>query len=77
MLQNLKTSAGAAALQRDIPYLFSLYTSMANEAAYHTARIYTMPVKARRVFIWKKITSMQPVSKIIKDAWKVLKVVWG
>lgn len=75
VMQDLKANAGAAALQRDIPYMFDLYTRMANEAAYHSAKVYTMPKRARRVFIFKKLTSMQPVLKIIHDVWKTLKVV--
>lgn len=75
VMQDLKANAGAAALQRDIPYMFDLYTRMANEAAFHSTKVYTMPKRARRVFIFKKITSMQPVLKIIRDVWKTLKVV--
>lgn len=75
VMQDLKANAGAADLQRDIPYMFDLYTKMANEAAFHSAKVYTMPKRARRVFIFKKLTSMQPVLKIIRDVWKTLKVV--
>lgn len=77
VLQNMRANAKAAALQRDRPYLFDLYSRMANEAAYQIARAYTMPVKAKRKFIWRKLTSMQPVGKILSDAWRVLKVVKG
>jgi electron transfer flavoprotein-quinone oxidoreductase len=77
ILQNLRANAKAAALQRDLPYLFDLYSRMANEAAFHLSSVYTMPIKDKRKFIWRKLTSMQPVGKILSDAWRVLKVVKG
>lgn len=77
VLQNMKANAKAAALQQDIPYLFDLYTRMANEAAYHMATVPTMPVKAKRRFIWQKVTSMQPLTKTVRDVWRVLGVVRG
>lgn len=77
VLQNMRANAKAAALQRDLPHLFDLYARMANEAAYHMVRAYPMPVKAKRRFIWRKVTSLQPVGKILADAWRVLKVVKG
>lgn len=75
VMQDLKANAGAAGLQRDIPYMFDLYTRMANEAAYHAIKVYTMPKRAKRMFIFKKVTSMQPVLKVLRDAWKTLKVI--
>jgi electron transfer flavoprotein-quinone oxidoreductase len=77
VIQNLKINAKAAALQREKPYLFDLYSRMANEAAYYISRVYTMPVKAKRKFVWQKVTSMQPPLKIIKDIWSVLRVILG
>jgi electron transfer flavoprotein-quinone oxidoreductase len=73
----MRTNAKAAVLQSDLPYLFDLYSRMANEAAYHMVRAYPMPSKAKRRFIWRKLTSLQPVGKILADAWRVLKVVKG
>lgn len=75
IMQDLKANAGAAKLQKDIPYMFDLYTRMANEAAYQTVKVYTMPKRAKRKYIFKKVISMQPLSKLIKDAWKTLKVI--
>ena len=77
VLQNLRTNAKAAALQRDRPYLFDLYSRLANETAYQIVRAYPMPVKEKRKFIWRKVTSLQPVGKIAADIWQVLKVVKG
>ncbi len=77
ILQNMRANAKAAALQRDRPYLFDLYSRMANEAAYQMARAYPMPIKTKRKFIWRKVTSLQPVAKIAADIWQVLKVVKG
>ncbi|MDR3564825.1 MAG: NAD(P)-binding protein [Negativicutes bacterium] len=77
VLQNMKVNTKAAALQRDIPNLFDLYTRMANEAAYHMATVPTMPIKAKRKFIWQKVTSMQPLAKIAADALRVLDVIRG
>jgi len=77
VLQNMRANAKVAALQSDLPYLFDLYSRMANEAAYQIARAYPMPIKAKRRFIWRKVTSMQPVGRILADAWRVLKVVKG
>ncbi|MDT8901481.1 FAD-dependent oxidoreductase [Anaeroselena agilis] len=77
ILQNMRANAKAAALQRDRPYLFDLYSRMANEAAYQMARAYPMPMNAKRKFIWHKVTSLQPVGKIAADLWQVLKVVKG
>lgn len=74
IMQDLKANAGAAALQRNIPYLFDLYSKMANEAAYHSTKVYTMPKRARRIFIYKKITSMQPPLRILADALRAIKV---
>lgn len=73
----MRTNAKAAALQSDLHYLFDLYTRMANEAAYHMVRAYPMPIKDKRKFIWRKVTSLQPVGKILADAWRVLKVAKG
>ncbi len=75
VMQNLKANAGAAKLQTDIPYMFDLYTRIANEAAYETTKVYPMPVKAKRKYIFKKVGSMQPIWKIAKDVWKMLRVV--
>lgn len=75
IMQDLKANAGAAGLQRDIPYMFDLYTRMANETAYHATKVSILPKRAKRIFIFKKITSMQPVLKLLRDAWKTLKVV--
>lgn len=75
ILQNLRANAKAAALQRDLPHLFDLYSRMANETAYHITRVYPMPIKAKRKLIWRKLTSIQPVGKILRDAWRVLKVI--
>lgn len=77
VLQNMRANAKAAALQSDLPYLFDLYSRMANEAAYQMIRAYPMPIKAKRRLIWRKVTSLQPVGKIIADIWRVLKVVKG
>ncbi len=77
VLQNMRANAKAAALQRDAPYLFDLYSRMLNEAAYLSVRAYPMPIKAKRRFVWRKVTSLQPVGKILADAWRVLKVVKG
>ncbi|MDR3591893.1 MAG: FAD-dependent oxidoreductase [Negativicutes bacterium] len=77
VLQNMKANAKAAALQQDIPYLFDLYARMANETAYHMATVPTMPIKAKRKLIWRKVTSMQPLVKTVRDAWRVLGVIWG
>lgn len=74
VFQDLKANAGVAKLMRDLPYAFDLYSRMANEAAYQVSRVYTMPKQAKRRMIYHKITSMQPVIKIIADAWKALKV---
>ncbi len=77
ILQNMRSNAKAAALQRDRPYLFDLYSRLANETAYQIARAYPMPVKDKRKFIWRKVTSLQPVGRIAADIWQVLKVVKG
>lgn len=77
VMQDLKANAKIASLQRDIPYLFDLYTKIANDTAYHVAKVYSMPKKAKRKFIFKKITSIQPIFKIASDIWKILKVVKG
>ena len=74
VFQDLKANAGVAKLMRDLPYAFDLYSRMANEAAYQVSRTYTMPKQAKRRMIYHKVTSMQPVIKIIADAWKALKV---
>lgn len=74
VLQDMKANAGVAKMQIDIPYLFDLYTRMANEAAFQVAKVYTMPKMAKRKFIFQKLISMQPLSKLIKDSWRVLKV---
>lgn len=74
VLQDLKANAGVACLQLERPYLFDLYTRMINEGAYHAAKVYTMPKKAKRQFIFHKLISMQPLLKIVQDVWHVLKV---
>ncbi|HEY3423456.1 MAG TPA: FAD-dependent oxidoreductase, partial [Negativicutes bacterium] len=75
VMQDMKANAGAAKLQRDIPYMFDLYTRIANEAAYYTTKVDTMPKRAKRHFIFKRVTEMQPLLKIIKDVWKTVKVI--
>jgi len=75
VIQDMKANAGIAKLQIDIPYLFDLYTRMANEAAFQVAKVYTMPKIAKRKFIFQKLISMQPLGKLLKDSWRVLKVV--
>lgn len=76
VMQDLKANAKAANFQRQIPYAFDLYTRMANEAAYHTAKVYTMPKRARRKFIMRKLLSIQPLPRIVHDAWEGFKVIW-
>lgn len=75
IIQDLKANAGAAGLMRDLPYAFDLYSRIANETAYQMVKAYTMPKRAKRILIYKKATSMQPISKILSDAWKTLKVI--
>lgn len=75
VIQDLQANAGAAALMRDLPYAFDLYSRMANETAYQMSRVYTMPKKAKRQMIYKKATSMQPIFKLLSDAWKTWKVI--
>ncbi|BBB93054.1 MAG TPA: FAD-dependent oxidoreductase [Methylomusa anaerophila] len=75
IMQDLKANAGTARLMQDIPYAFDLYTRIANETAYQVAKVPTMPKRAKRVLIFKKVTSMQPLLKICKDVWKTLKVI--
>lgn len=75
VMQDMKANAGVAKMQQDIPYLFDLYTRMANEAAFHVAKVYTMPKLAKRKFIFQKLISMQPLGKMLKDSWRVLKVI--
>lgn len=75
IIQDLKANAGAAKLMRDLPYSFDIYTRMANETAYQVSRVYTMPKRAKRVMIYQKVKSMQPVLKTLADAWKALKVI--
>ncbi|AJQ28367.1 FAD-dependent oxidoreductase [Pelosinus fermentans] len=77
IMQDLKANAKIASLQRDLPYLFDLYSKIVNQTAFHVAKVYTMPKKAKRIFIFKKITSIQPLLKMASDIWKVLKVVKG
>ncbi len=77
VMQDLKANAKIAKLQQDLPYLFDLYSKIANETAFQISKVYTMPKKAKRIFIFKKITSMQPLLKMASDIWKVIKVVRG
>ena len=75
VMQDLKANAKMAALQRNVPYLFNLYSHLANETAYQMSKVYTMPKKAKRNLIFKKITSIQPLTKMASDLWKVIKVI--
>lgn len=75
IFQDLKSNAGAAKFMRELPYAFDLYSKIANETAYQMAKVYTMPKKAKRRMIFHKIISMQPLGKILIDAWKTLKVI--
>lgn len=74
IIQDLKASAGAAKLMRERPYLFDLYTRLANETAYYVSRIYPMPKRAKRKYIWQKVSGMQPLAKMCADIWHVMKV---
>jgi len=76
VMQDLRANARAASFQSKIPYAFDLYTRMANEAAYHAVKAYPMPKGARRKFIIHKLLSMQPLPRIIRDAWEGFKVIW-
>lgn len=75
VLQDLKANAGLAGLERRLPYLFDLYSRITNETAYQVSKVYTMPKQAKRKFIFKKITSMQPLLKMAGDAWNIFKVI--
>lgn len=75
VLQDMRSNAPQAQWMRDTPYFFDLYTHMANESAFQITKVYTMPKKAKRQFIFKKVTSLQPLRKILRDAWGLLKVV--
>ncbi|MCX7780068.1 MAG: FAD-dependent oxidoreductase [Negativicutes bacterium] len=75
VMQDLRANAPQAKWLRDVPYFFDLYSRVANEAAYHITKVYTIPKKAKRHYIFKKITSMQPIGKMLKDAWSFLKVI--
>lgn len=74
VMQDLKANADVAQMQINIPYLFDLYTRMANETAFQIVKVYTMPKLAKRKFILQKLISMQPIGKLIKDGWRVLRV---
>lgn len=75
VLRNMRANARIARLQQDLPYLFDLYSRMANETAYHVSQAYTMPAKDKRRLIWRKLTGLQPLPEILRDAWKVLRAV--
>ncbi len=75
IIQDLKANAGAAKLMLDLPYAFDLYSRMANETAYQISRVYTMPKRAKRRMVYTKLTSMQPLFKIVSDVWKTWKVI--
>lgn len=77
VMKDLKANKGAAKLQKDIPYLFDLYSKLANEAAYYSSKVYTMPKKEKRKLIYKKLTSIQPLYKVVADGLKVLRVILG
>jgi len=75
IMQDLRANASQATWLKQNPYFFSLYTKMANEGAYQISKVYTMPKKEKRHYIFKKVTSLQPLRKILKDAWGLFKVV--
>lgn len=75
VLQDMRANAPQAQWMQRNPYFFDLYTRMTNEAAYYISKVYTMPKKEKRRFILKKVTSLQPLKKILRDAWSLLKVV--
>ncbi|MBP2644790.1 MAG: electron transfer flavoprotein-ubiquinone oxidoreductase [Firmicutes bacterium] len=77
ILQNMKHNAKAASFERDVPYFFSLYSHIANEAAFEITKVYTMPIKTKRKLVWKKIIGLQPITRILRDMWKGIKVLWG
>ncbi|CUH94237.1 hypothetical protein P22_0303 [Propionispora sp. 2/2-37] len=75
VLEDMKANSKIAAFEREIPYYFNLYSKMINEAAYLSAKVYTMPKKAKRIYIFKKLISMQSISKLLRDIWKTIKVI--
>ena len=75
VMQDLKANAPQAKWMRHTPYFFDLYARMVNESAFHISKVYNMPKKAKRYFIFKKVTSLQPLGKILRDAWGLIKVV--
>lgn len=75
VLQDMRANAPQASWLKNNPYFFDLYTRILNEGAFHVTKSYTMPKKAKRRFIFKKVTSLQPLGKIVRDAWRLLKVV--
>lgn len=72
VLQDLKSNASLAVIEAHLPYLFTVYSKLACEAAYQSAAVYPMPKTAKRRMIFHKLTSIQPLGKIARDFIKSL-----
>jgi electron transfer flavoprotein-quinone oxidoreductase len=72
IMQDLRASHLAHGFYLKRPWVPEAEIAVVTEMAYQMGMIYTMPKRAKRLFIWKKATSIQPVWKLLSDFFNAL-----
>lgn|GEM_PF-134093 len=67
IMQDLRANRLVHGFYLKRPWIPEAEIAVFTEMAFQMGMVYTMPKRAKRLFIWKKVTSMQPVWKLLSD----------
>ncbi|MCL5039358.1 MAG: FAD-dependent oxidoreductase [Firmicutes bacterium] len=74
VLKDLRANRGVPGLYNRRPYLFDVYTGMANSVAQDLTTVAPIPKREKRRAIWRKMTQMRPLGGMIRDFWDAFRV---
>jgi electron transfer flavoprotein-quinone oxidoreductase len=75
IMQDLRANRLAHKFYANHPWVPESEIAVLNEIAYQIGMVYPMPKRAKRKFIWRKATSIQPVWKLAADFFSALWVI--
>lgn len=74
VMHDLRANRRVPAFYAGHPHVFGLYPEILEEVAYRLSLVEPVPKRHKRGVIWKKVTRLQPLWKIVKDALDTLLV---
>lgn len=72
VMQDLRANRHVHQFYKTHPWIPEAEIAVMNEVAYQVGMVYPMPKRAKRMHIWKKATSIQPVWKLAADFFQAL-----